>query len=317
MSTSVRAGSVSDGPRRPVAHASGSVVSVALLLLAPAAAAQDVTARVTADRASVRLSESVRATLTVEGPAPLRVELPKVPLDPVSDRDWKLQPVGPPAVTPAAGGRQAWAQAFRLDPYVPGEKLPVVFAAVKVNGKDVSPGGFEVTVVSTVAKTDPPRPATGIEELPPPADPPAPRWPWLVAGAVAAAALAAVVAWRLRRKPAPVLPEVWAAAEFDRVERADLAPAARVERAAAVLREFVARRLGIPAPTLTTAELLAASETAGRPGGEVEALRGLLDRCDRAKYAGDVPGDDDSREVVADCRRWIEGVGPVKTTDPP
>jgi hypothetical protein len=276
-----------------------------------------VTARVAADRTSVRLSESVRATLTVEGPAPLRVEPPKAPLDPVSDRDWKVQPVGPPAVSAAAGGRQTWAQAFRLDPYVPGEKLPVVFAAVRVNGREVAPGGFEVTVVSTVAKTDPPRPATGIEELPPPPiDTPVSPSPWWAAGAVAVVALAAVVAWRLRRKPAPVPPELWAAAEFDEVERADLAPAARVERAAAVLREFVARRLGVPAPTLTTAELLAAVGQAGRPAGEVEALRAVLDRCDRSKYAGDVPADG-GREVVAECRRWVEVVGPAAGQPPP
>ena len=46
-----------------------------LLLLAPA----DVTATAAADVRAVRLSGVVRLTLSIEGPAPLRVELPELP----------------------------------------------------------------------------------------------------------------------------------------------------------------------------------------------------------------------------------------------
>src|SRR5439155_94444 len=91
-----------------------------------------------AERAALRAG-----ALTVEGPAPLRVELPKQVLAPETERDWKIQPAGPAAVAPLPGGRERWAQAFRLDPYVAGE-FRVEFAPVKVNGREVTPAGFDV-----------------------------------------------------------------------------------------------------------------------------------------------------------------------------
>lgn len=283
-----------------------------LLCLLPALAlAQAPTTSISADAKRVRLSESLKATLTVEGTAPLRVELPKPLLEPVSDRDWKIQPLGKPAVTPAGPGRERWTQTFRLDPYVAGESLDVIFAPLKANGRELSPGGFSVAVVSTVpeAKANAARPVTGIEELPPPPEAPAARvhpvW-WVAGGLVAGFALALV--WRHRQKTPPPAPEQWAAAAFDRLERGEWAGAELVERAAAILREFIDRKFGIPAPKLTTPELLAAAEQAGRSVEEADSLRGVLDRCDRAKFAGDVPDDDGCRSLLTAARDWVNDV---------
>jgi hypothetical protein len=74
-----------------------------LALLAPVAPAQPPTATVATDRTTLGLSESLLATLTVEGPAPLRVDPPTPLLLPDSDRNWRIRPAGP--ATTAASTR--------------------------------------------------------------------------------------------------------------------------------------------------------------------------------------------------------------------
>jgi hypothetical protein len=289
-------------------------LAVVVWLFPAPAFAQPPTARFTADRKDVRLSEWVRGTLTVEGTAPLRVELPKQLLDPITNPDWRIRSLGNPTVTRLDDNRERWTQTFRLDPYVPGESLPVIFAAVKVNGVEVLPGGFEVKVITTVpdALPEKAKPVTGIEELPPPPrdnrESPSP-WPWVAATLVLAVVI--VMLGRARRRLPVVSPLEWATAEFDRLESERFPVAVKVEGAAATLREFIERRFGIPAPRLTTAELSATS-----PPWTVEqadSLRALLDRCDRVKFAGDVPDDSGCRDLLARCREWLHQVSPSVT----
>ena len=73
-----------------------------LLVLTPSVAsaqAPDISVTATADKKTIELSQSLTVTLTVEGPAPLRVELPKQLLVPETERDWKIQATGPATVT--------------------------------------------------------------------------------------------------------------------------------------------------------------------------------------------------------------------------
>ncbi len=283
---------------------------LALLISSTVAHAQ--TATFATDRKPaepLRLSESLRATLTVEGAAPLAVALPDPLLDPISDRDWKIQPIGGTVIVALDGGTQRWTQAYRLDPYTPGPAMPVIFGTLKVNGREVQPGGFDVKVVTTVteAKAEAARPVTGIEELPPPPDDtavsPHPLW-W--AGGALAVVLVAVLAVRLRRRPPPVPPHAWAAAAFDRLEQGGARGAELLAGAAGVVRGFIERQFGVPATRLTTEELLA-TPAAGAVE-QADALRALLDRCDRAKFAGDVPDDGGCRSVLAGCRQWVHDV---------
>lgn len=289
-------------------------VGLLLLLVPSSACAQSVTASATPDRARVLLSESIRVTLAFEGPAPLRVELPERLLSVETDRDWRIRSTGPAAVTPLPAGKERWSQVYRLDPFVPGESLLVAFAPVKVNGREVTPAAFSVAVSSAVAevKAEAARPVTGIEELPsPPIDDTVSAAPWLwAAGALLVLAVALLV-WRLRRPPPPVPPHEWALAAFGRLDRDRLSGAALVERVAAVVREFIDRRFGIPAPKLTTAELLAAAQQADWPAGQTAALQQLLEICDRAKFAGDVPDDEACRELRAAARDWVQAASPA------
>ncbi|MBA4190236.1 MAG: hypothetical protein C0467_19800 [Planctomycetaceae bacterium] len=289
------------------------VVCIALLATFIATIAHAQEARFTTDRKDLRLSESLRATLVIEGTAPLRVELPQQQLDPIADRNWKIQPVGTASVTPLGDNREKWTQTFRLDPYVPGNAMPVIFAAVKVNGREVLPGGFEVKVITTVAesKAENAKPVTGIEELPPPViDTPGSLAPWWLAAAGILGVLGMGIVWRLRKKSPAIPPHEWAIGAFDQLEQGATSDAERVAGVATILREFIERRFGIPATRLTTAELLATAQKAGSVE-KADTLASLLNSCDRAKFAGDVPDDSGCRDLLARCRQWVHDVSPA------
>jgi len=292
-----------------------------LLLLLPiptVAFAQPPTASVSREPKSdksIALSESLHATLTIEGPPPLRVELSTPLLDPLSDANWQVKETPDDAkITDISEGnkkRQRWTRTFRLSPFVPGDPVLVIFAPVKVNGDDVPVGGFDVKVVSTIAEAKPEsaRPVTGIEELPAPPIAPSVSWLlWVVVAVTLLALVGVVVGVRFRRRPPPLSPLAWALAAFARLEETVPSGEETVRRAAAVLREFIERRFGVPAPRLTTPELLATAEQAGWPVEETDALRLLLDRCDRAKFAGSVPDDRGCRDLLAGCRKWVHDV---------
>src|SRR6185436_6486712 len=119
-------------------------------------------------------------------PAPLRVELPKQLLVPETDRDWKIQPNGAASVTPLSKDRERWVQHFRLDPYVFGSAQTVLFAPLKVNGREVPGPGYEVSVHVPPIEARPSASMgiTRIEELPAPPEQPPPQlyWLWIAIG---------------------------------------------------------------------------------------------------------------------------------------
>lgn len=284
------------------------------------AAAQAVVPTVSFDRQAVRLSESVRVTLAVEGPAPLRVEPPEPQklLAGEAAAAWRIRPAGGVTVDDLPGGRQRWSQAYRLDPYVAGEQVPVAFAPIGVAAggataaQPVTWPAAEVKVTTAIAdaKAEAARPVTGIEELPPrPGDDPgAAGWPFVAGlGAVFAAVLAVVLVRRWRAKPPPVPPGPWAARELGRIT---LGPET-ADRVAAVIRGFVERRHGLPASQRTTAELLAACDGAAWPVETVAGLREVLERCDRARFAGGELSPDDAAGLIASAKAWVTATDPA------
>ena len=305
-----------DSGRRSSLFGRVALIAAILLLLPSLAAAQGVTVTAThARKTPLKLSETARVTLVVEGPAPLAVELPRPAkadappesalLAEESDHAWGVQFVGRPRVM-TEGGRTRWEQDFRLEPFVPGDWV-VAFAPLRVNGREVD--GPRVALSVDPSKVTEPQDPTGIESLPPLPPAPASAAPlWWAAGGLAAACVL-IVARQLRARPPPVSPAARAAAAFDRLERDAPAGAVLAARVADVLREFVERRFGLPATKLTTAELLAAAgEQAVWSVVEADALRRVLNRCDRYKFAGDVPDDDGCRGLIAAGREWVEHV---------
>jgi hypothetical protein len=285
------------------------VCALALMLFTSMLRAQppEIRADAVADAKSITLAGTVHVTLTLEGPAPLRVELPKQLLTADANGVWRIRPEGPAAVKPTGKGREEWRQVYRLDPWAEGAPLRASFNPVTVNGQQVTWPAVSVTVTKTVGEvaSTAARPVTPLEDVPPPPVTP-PQGPvpgWLVAafGLLCAAVLA--LAWSRRRKPKPVPPGEWALAALAKLEAA---PGAQtVERVALILRTFVERRFAIPATKLTTTELSAAAGEQGWPVEQAESLRAVLDECDRAKFAGDVPDDDGCRRLVRLAVEWV------------
>jgi hypothetical protein len=218
------------------------------------------------------------------------------------------------------GDRERWVQAYRLDPYVPGDAVPVAFAPF-----EVSAGGGPVerieptpqTVHVQTALKDPKaadaRPITGVEDPPPaPAGDGTPVVFAVAAAGVLLLAVAAVFRGR-KRQPAPPTPAAWADGEFARLEKAlaadTIPPAAFAERLADVLRTFLERRDGLPATKRTTGELSATESAAA--GGVVP----VLERCDLAKFAAARPTAEECQDLLARARAVVnrEGAADVGT----
>lgn len=271
------------------------------------------TLAITADRAVLRLSDSTAVTVTVEGEAPLRVDVPKDLLAGASADIWRIGAVGPALTEQVPGGRERWVQKYEVTPYVPGVGLPLEFNPFRVKaGPAVEsiplsdrPLSFNVETSLVGSKAADARPATGVEELPPPPDShiglPA---VWAIATAVLLMVVAGVVASVRRRRLVPPVPpgaEALAALDID--------PTPPPDRVAEIVRRFLARRFGLPAGTTTAAELLAAMRAGTDWTAErVAELESILAAGDVAKFAGTPPDPAAIADTRDRARVWVAGV---------
>jgi uncharacterized protein DUF4381 len=279
------------------------------------AQASDISVAATADRKNIELSESLAVTLVIEGPAPLRVELPKQLLVPEAERDWKIQTVGQPILSRVDANRERWVQVFRLDPFDYGQSMAVVFAPVRVNGREVAGAGFQITVEDPriEPKATGSMRVTGLEQLPPQASSGGTHLWWWLALLIPLIA-ASIAAWRLRKSPKPLPPREWALVAFTALERDFPDGQTLVTAIAAVLRSLIERQFGIPAPKLTTEELLTRIDQSAWPVEHTDPLRRLLEECDRAKFAADVPDHDGCQLLLTQSREWVDLVCPEPQT---
>jgi hypothetical protein len=280
-----------------------------------------VTVAVTAEPRAVRLSDSVRVTLAVEGAAPLRVEVADEVLDEESATAWRARPDGPAMVADLPSGRQRWARTYRLDPYLTGEPLRLGFATAKVlvgtdpQPKEVAWQPVDITVTTEVtgASAAEARPPTGIEELPPvdnAADSLRERAAVFAALGVAALLVGVVGAWllRTRRRTPPPSPEEWATARLGELAPDDPAFA---DRLSDVLRRYVEARTPAAATKLTTDELRAELDRfGGWTANRTDDLAAVLHHCDRVKFAGDRPDAEEAAALVEVARRVVDPPAP-------
>ena len=279
-------------------------------------------AATTNQKRPIELSDTLRVALTIEGPAPLRIEFAKNQrgngkeveqiLGDESNRDWKIARLGAPVRTPLGNDRERWVQVFQLEPYVARGPTTILFAPIRVNNREIPGPGCDVTVNPPAidAKPGAAMTITDIEELPPPSPAPGSQRLGLWIGLVLGLAIGIAIRMRIHRRPKPIPPHEWAVAAFDRLQQASSPGATLVDGVAAVVRGFIDRRFGIAATRLTTEELLVAVEQAGWPIEQTDSLCRLLEECDRAKFAGDIPDDDGCRRLLARGREWVDQVRP-------
>jgi hypothetical protein len=246
-------------------------------------------ARARVDAGEIRLSGEVKLSLTVEGPGPLSVTLPK-PLI-TKPGTWRVRDDGLPLREVLPGGRERWAQTFHLSPLVPGQpKVALGPLTVRAGGgNDLTISWDEeklpaVKVTTSIENASPDslRPPTDIEPLPPEPPPPPRTTNWRFAIIPALLLLSGTLLLVGRRRKSPPAPRDAAWAERE-LAVTDLS----ADRCAVVLRQFLAYRFGIPAGFQTTPEVTAAlSEENRMPAEAVADWRSLLEECDAARFSG-------------------------------
>jgi hypothetical protein len=167
-----------------------------------------------------------------------------------------------------------------------------------------------------------------IADIRDPASLPRPLWPWVAAGAVAAAAALlgawylarrrrALLAGLLRRPVEPLLsPHEWALGELDRLAESGILAGGRWldyhVTLAEVIKEYMTRRFGIPTLEHTTSEVVSGARAARLPGGLIADLRSLLEECDQVKFARHRPQRPEAEALLERARGLILSSRPAE-----
>jgi hypothetical protein len=261
----------------------------------------------------IALSDELRLTMTLEGPAPVEVEVPR---QLTASTDWRVR-AEPPRVVALDGGRERWTQSFVLDPYNVG-KIPLKFepiqfrVGIEVLEWPLNWKPLEIQVESMVKDPDraAPRPVTGIEELPPLPSRSRGRYAWLLA--IPAAALLILLGWRWRRRPeaAPISPAERALQELHKLAGDDGPAPEHLPQLADVLRRFLESRLPLAATRLTTSEfVLSLRQVEGLDEKSIEKVSEILTRCDLVKFAGVAPDRAVCQTLLQNAREAIAQFG--------
>jgi hypothetical protein len=269
-------------------------------------------ARAQFDAGEIRLSGEVAMTLSVEGPGPLSVTLPKPLLTKAAV--WRVREDGLPLREVLPGGRERWSHLYHLSPLVPGEpKVSLGALSVRAGGgsdlsivwdEDKMPA-VRVTTSVENPSVDSLRPPTDIEQIPPDplVQPGSGGWLYVVVPVLLVGSGVLLILARRRRTPTTPRDAAWAVGEL---ATRDLT----ADQCAVVLRKYLSFRFGVPAEFLTTPELAAALTCEGQLAVDsVADWRALLDECDMARFSGtaaSVAGlADRARALVADAENRL------------
>jgi hypothetical protein len=301
-----------------------------LLSLSPAAKSSPVeveqrlgraVCRLSIDRGEVELSGELRVLVSIEGPAPIEVDLPR-PL--TATTDWQVN-VSPPKTVSLGEGVERWQQAFRFKPYQTG-RVPLKLQPIRFRtGNEVR--DWELTwppqnigVTSSVENADlgSARPVTDIEPLPP-VEPSSHHWGLAATVAIVIILVIGVALWRLGRKGAKPQP---ARSPRDRAlaELAKIDPPApeQLPRVADVLRQFLEEHFQLAATRQTTSEF---HTTLGNANvlteSQVESVAEILTRCDLVKFAGVRPDAETCEALLRRSRLLVAEAGQAAQALPP
>ena len=292
--------------------------AVTLLAVTGGAEAQSARLHVLAD--TVEVGERFEIAVAVDHAPGQQTTFPAVPL-------------GDPEAAPLVAFGDAEAVSVRrLPPALRGpvrtDSAVYTVAAFAVDTARVGPvtvrvaGGADTVSVATGVAVVPVRsllegaPPYEPAALGPPDDFPSAMPVWALLGALALLILGGAAWWALRilREPTPAAaPYPAALARLDALDReAPSTPPeieAHVVAVRAVVREYLARRLGLPALESTTAELDAALRADGRISGEAaDAVRAALTPADLVAFAGARPAPPAVAAFRARTRAAVEAV---------
>lgn len=224
-------------------------------------------------------------------------------------------------------GRTVAIQTYRLQPPASGKQTipPILIEYVdRRPGQHAAPEGYDAyellterldfevqSVIPKDAEADlkPPLGKLGPRETPP-----APRWPWVVAGLVVLAAacpfaVRAYFAWRRKARQRSAY-EI-ARARLQRLLDAPRPTAERIDafyvELSGIIRKYLEDRFELRAPELTTEEFLASVGESPELTPEHQALlREFLRQADLVKFAGVQPSDEDIERSIEAAWWFLE-----------
>ena len=252
------------------------------------------------DARTVALSGKRLLTVSVEGPAPLRVDLSDVPLAPASAAIWKSNAAGAASAEPTSAGRERWQRTFWLHPYSAGESVPLMPAALTVRAGTSADSRIEwerplsVRVTTDVDPADPGRLRPLAPSEPVPAAIPTNRGDalWAAVAIAVLAGLAALIAMRRGGRRVRSAEDAVQAANraLDRLALSEAPDGDAAQELGDILRRFIEFRCLLPATRMTSSELLAALAPANAFGTKVLAEIGqVLQAADVAKFTSSAP----------------------------
>lgn len=273
-------------------------------------------ATVEIDRDTVAIPEPITFTLTVEAERGVEVIMPEF-----SDL---LGPFGVQKIDKAEPTqddlyrREKWT--LTLEPFLPGTQSIPPMTIAYIDARERADGStaeirdsidsaeLPVTVSQTLADIKPPIAIDAPTSL---------TLLYWALGVIAAVALIALIAHRLRRgiavdaPAAPIVPaHVWALSQLDMLAAEGLIERGRVQewyyRINAIARQYIERRYGLMAGEQTSEEFLRDLQRSPQLAPKhKEMLQRFVSACDPVKYARHLPGPDDIRWVETSARAFV------------
>lgn len=268
------------------------------------------------DPIELPLSGALLVMLSVEGPAPLDVEMPpELTLSP----GWDLRPSTQPLLAAAGEGRCRWQQTFRLEPRQPGD-LPLLVGSFRAKSQSEPPAEvvFDWQPLTIRVTTSVPQADLGLlrdqlePEMPPAPEVVASSWLWALLCLLIVLALGLL--WWQRRRNETVLfvsPEQWALTELERIASLQLPNRGNGSELHVLLSDVVRRYLelrhALPASRWTTPEFLAAMRESPQLSEKQRDLLGeFLTQCDLVKFAHATPSPEQCQQALEVARQLVQ-----------
>ena len=214
------------------------------------------------ERTELGLADTIRITLRIDGPAPLRVEPAKNWLAPASAEVWKVEVFGA-ARRLATGDGERWEQDFELSPFAAGASVPFEFQPISVNGQPVPIPETTFSVRATLQNptVEDARPITEREGIPLSSSAGNSLLFPVVSGTIGLA-LTVLIAMRIRklgrRKPTV---DARSALQAALLRAGELPYRERAILLAAAVRKYLTQRFSIPATAYSSTSTAASSST--------------------------------------------------------
>ena len=272
----------------------------------------------TVEPQSVTVGDAFTLTLSASHPPDYHIAFPQVA---ATWGEFEVRSQTPLPTTVHDNGTVTSSVAIEVVLFSPGtHATPALSVAVRrpdgsVVNRPVRP--VEITVESVLNAND-----SELRDIKPQADVPVPPlWPVAASGAAGLVLLAILgsIYWRRKMTPGSILathalldPVGVALEELDRIEGLDLPSERRFKEhytlVSDCLRVYLRGQLGVPAPDMTTPQIVETLDRTPLSPSDVRDMSGILEEADLVKFARLLPDLDEARDAVLESRKVVREI---------